>query len=288
MNSELYFSATNNFGSELFKYTPCIDADNAIAVNGRIACANTNSQVTIPASQVGASYQLYAGNTPVGTAVNGGGSINLLVPGAYLTQPSNVFKVAAITKCDTTWLTDTALITTMAKPTTTNLIGATTVNPLETTAYSVKFNTGSVYYWIITGGNQTSGGNTSAIQVTWGNGPSGKIQVYEQNTSGCNSDTLTLLVNVGANDIKRITTETLNITPNPGNGLFSISFINNSALPATIVVTDINGRNVYNDSYNVNGQVKHSLNLQHLPAGIYTITIQMGDKLLTDKLVIQH
>jgi hypothetical protein len=53
---------------------------------------------------------------------------------------------------------------------------------------------GSNYAWTINGGTQSSGGTGSSITVLWGDTNSGSISVYETNSSGCKSLTLTSTV----------------------------------------------------------------------------------------------
>lgn len=85
-----------------------------------------------------------------------------------------------------------------AKPVTSIITGNSNVQINSLHNYSVTNTTGSVYFWSVIGGAQTSGGNTNTIQVTWGNQMTiGNISVVQLATTGCYSDTVyKSLVNV--------------------------------------------------------------------------------------------
>src|SRR6185503_12868148 len=62
-------------------------------------------------------------------------------------------------------------------------------------AYQVTNTSGATYHWVITGGTKATGGTTNAITVNWSNTTgTGKVQVVEENASGCFGDTVNLPV----------------------------------------------------------------------------------------------
>jgi gliding motility-associated-like protein len=64
------------------------------------------------------------------------------------------------------------------------------VNPPET---------GSTFFWRITGGTQVAGGNSANIVVNWGGPGWGKVQVVEVTKLGCIGDTVEMVVNINHN-----------------------------------------------------------------------------------------
>lgn len=70
--------------------------------------------------------------------------------------------------------------------------GTTIINgPLELCAgsenieYHSPGQTNSTFSWVVQGGTITSGQGTSRIRVSWGNGPTGSVQVSERSAGGC-------------------------------------------------------------------------------------------------------
>jgi len=76
---------------------------------------------------------------------------------------------------------DYATLTVSSKPQTSNISGFTNVTVNQTPTYTVTNHSGSTYNWIVTGGTQLSGGNTSSAYIKWTNPGIGKVQVIETN-----------------------------------------------------------------------------------------------------------
>ena len=78
-----------------------------------------------------------------------------------------------------------------------------------------------------------------------------------------------------------------NVYPNPSKGQISIDFTA-KALPTTISITDITGKEVYREELNgFDGQYKKQINLAKAAKGAMLLTIQQGDKIFTEKLINQ-
>jgi len=78
-----------------------------------------------------------------------------------------------------------------------------------------------------------------------------------------------------------------NVYPNPSEGQISIDF-SAKALPTTISITDITGKEVYREELNnFDGQYKKQINLAKAAKGAMLLTIQQGDKIFTEKLINQ-
>jgi hypothetical protein len=78
-----------------------------------------------------------------------------------------------------------------AKPIISTINGSNNPQINSVQNYSVTNTIGSIYYWSVLGGVQTSGGNTNTIQVTWGNQMTlGNVKVIQLDANGCYSDTV--------------------------------------------------------------------------------------------------
>jgi hypothetical protein len=75
------------------------------------ACIGKDIIVTIPSSEAGVSYRAMINSIPVGTTVNGGGSINLTLPSGILVPGKNVIRITASKNgCSSVTLTNTITI----------------------------------------------------------------------------------------------------------------------------------------------------------------------------------
>ncbi|MDP1726913.1 MAG: BACON domain-containing carbohydrate-binding protein [Bacteroidota bacterium] len=139
--------------------------------------------------------------------LNGNNTVNNADTLASLkVKTSGTYNVKVTNSTGCTSLMYDKQVSVIAKPATTAISGNTNVLVGSTQNYSVTNTNGSVYNWSIFNGTQTGGGTTNAITVLWPSTPgSGLIKVVETNSTGCNGDTITLLVNLGS--------YTLNVTP---------------------------------------------------------------------------
>lgn len=79
----------------------------------------------------------------------------------------------------------------------------------------------------------------------------------------------------------------LSYGPNPGNGLFDLSF-EGAAGAVNIKVFNTNGQTVYQRALDqFDGAFKGQIDLRNQPKGTYVLQIQQGEKIFTNKLVIQ-
>ncbi len=101
-------------------------------------------------------------------------------------------------------------------------------------------------------------------------------KLISPNTSG--------VVNVTANNAD------LNVFPNPGTGVFNISWSSKTALQnAHAVVTDVVGREVISTDLNMNTAAgRTQLNMSEMRSGIYFINIKADGISYTAKVVLQH
>ena len=76
------------------------------------------------------------------------------------------------------------------------------------------------------------------------------------------------------------------VYPNPSDGMFTIAG-NGIEGNYNIKVLSLMGNTVYTSNGNANGKLTRSLNLRHLPAGIYILNLTGDNKQLNQRIVIQ-
>lgn len=80
----------------------------------------------------------------------------------------------------------------------------------------------------------------------------------------------------------------LEIYPNPNDGKFTIRFESDDKETTSIIVTDINGKKVFQDKIKeFSGKYEKELNLKEHGPGMYTITIQNGNNKEVQKVMIK-
>lgn len=83
--------------------------------------------------------------------------------------------------------------------------------------------------------------------------------------------------------------QALNVFPNPTTGTLNVNYDFKTTVEATVIVTDIAGRQVYTNNFgkqNVGAQTLN-MNLSNLAPGVYTIELTAGDERATSKFNIK-
>ncbi|TAE50364.1 MAG: T9SS C-terminal target domain-containing protein [Bacteroidetes bacterium] len=93
-------------------------------------------------------------------------------------------------------------------------------------------------------------------------------------------------------DVKKLdnglAVEQLNFYPNPSNGQFNLSFTSAEKGDLTLVIRDVQGREVYtHESKDFSGQFDQSLDLSTESKGVYFLTLTHKNKSMTRKLVLE-
>ncbi len=102
-------------------------------------------------------------------------------------------------------------------------------------------------------------------------------------TSNVITFSITAIADVLAEEIK------LNVSPNPNNGVFNLSFEVSSRADLTINILNESGQRVYNSSYpNFTGKFSKQLTVPNLSSAFYLIRIQHNKKTYVKKLLIQR
>lgn len=81
--------------------------------------------------------------------------------------------------------------------------------------------------------------------------------------------------------------EGLNFYPNPNDGRFTIDFETGGRQPVIIKITDINGRQVYQEEVKANGRYSTQVDLSQQGKGTYILSLQQGKRSITKKIVIE-
>jgi hypothetical protein len=78
------------------------------------------------------------------------------------------------------------------------------------------------------------------------------------------------------------------IYPNPGNGHLKVSMVSRKPGPATITITSSAGSVVFTESYDyIPARWSKSLDLAHLPEGMYVLTIHCVDGMRRVKVIVR-
>jgi subtilisin-like proprotein convertase family protein len=75
--------------------------------------------------------------------------------------------------------------------------------------------------------------------------------------------------------------------PNPNKGSFTIQFTSQSSTSVKVMVHDLLGRKLFDTDYENKGSFNKNIQLQHIQAGIYLLTVIDGDRKEVKKLVIE-
>ena len=114
--------------------------------------------------------------------------------------------------------------------------------------------------------------------------------IYSVTVTGQNdcqtSRTVQINLATGISNIRNNAGEVI-LYPNPNNGLFYLS--TNSEIPADLTIQVVNnqGQVVYNRVCSISSMLNESIDVQHLPRGIYHIVIMGNGYYCTNKMIIQ-
>ncbi len=176
------------------------------------------------------------------------------------------------------------------KPNTSSISGPDTVRNQEIKSYQVTGSGGSVFAWAVTGGTIQSGGISNTITVKWGAAGNGTVKVTETSSAGCNGTQKTM--NVRVNSTVGIGEQqkqmSMRVYPNPASKELFVELNLKQKRDIKINILNLVGQLV--DSYSSSdgsGVSKHTLDVEHLKAGIYFIQIIAGDEMITQKITVQ-
>lgn len=149
-------------------------------------------------------------------------------------------------------------------------------------------NTANATYWQWNFGNgQTAVGNI-ANPVTFYNALGFyTVTLTVTDANGCvrtGTQVLEVVSNIGIDT--PADNALLSIAPNPTTGAVGISYPLSGNQPVTLRVFDAIGKEVYLHTQTTSGSFVHSLSLEGKPAGLYFVTLQAGNELVSKKVVL--
>lgn len=144
---------------------------------------------------------------------------------------------------------------------------------------------GSSFTWNFGGGTGAPGTGAGPQVATW-TVPGTKTVTLTVDNGGCNtsySDTvLVVRNNTGVLQAER---RTLTIMPNPNDGTFYVVFDQPVTQEVTATLTDMQGRTVYCKQYKQQG-TRLAIAANGLPAGIYTLSLEIGGTTINKEISI--
>jgi hypothetical protein len=166
-----------------------------------------------------------------------------------------------------------------------SISGKDNVNIWDIEFYSVPGRTGSVYDWIVEGGNIISGQGSNLIGVQWGSVPAGIVSVVETDLIGCSGDAVNLVVSITGLDEQDENNHSQVVTyPNPFSETSIIKFPNPEHRLYSLYISDISGklcRTVENITTS-----EYLLEKGSLKDGLYFIELK-GPKIFRGKIIIE-
>lgn len=158
-------------------------------------------------------------------------------------------------------------ITVHPKPIINTVVGPLNVLINSTNTYSVPANNGSAYEWIVTGGD-TNFTTNNAVNITWGMGTVGFIEVFETNQFGC-VDSTTVRVDINATSVHDLAKEgNVNLYPNPASRKIAITA---SSKIEIVRVYAISGK-LLQEVNNVNA-IETDVDVSGLAQGVYWVEV---------------
>ena len=126
---------------------------------------------------------------------------------------------------------------------------------------------GSSYQWIDCATNSAI---TGATQQTFSPTETGEYSVVVTNASGCSDTSTCITINVA--NIKELNTLSVEVKPNPSNGIFNLTM--NTTVNGSITITDATGRII--ETQSING-ISSVIDLTNSVTGIYYLTVQISE-----------
>ena len=83
------------------------------------------------------------------------------------------------------------------------------------------------------------------------------------------------------------TNATLNVFPNPSNGLVNLEYISAETANVTVTVMNTLGAVVYNANMAHNNSTMKSFDFSHLTKGVYLVNVSSDKGTVTKKMIIQ-
>ncbi len=148
--------------------------------------------------------------------------------------------------------------------------------------YTTTDNSGSTYFWEVSGGSIVSGTGTHEIVVLWTDLGQAHLLVTETSVENCEgtSDTLDIFID-DCTGIQPIAISDFNMYPNPAKDKLNISFDLEETLEYQIEIFDLLGQKVYSlQRRNTSASVSHQIQTNSFSTGLHFVRITTAGQLV--------
>ncbi len=152
--------------------------------------------------------------------------------------------------------------------------------------YLVEDNSGSSYFWEVSGGSISDGQGTSTVTIAWEGEGTGSLVVTETTSDSCVGSSEVFDVNIdNCTGIgQKSVDQWLKVFPNPVAG-DAFTVINSSGQPVVIKLFRLDGRLILEEKL---GSEKAVVGLNGVPAGIYILSARFRDNTLVFKKMVRE
>lgn len=176
-------------------------------------------------------------------------------------------------------------------PQTSAINGLTIVKSAEVQTYSVSGSTGSTFGWIVLGGTQTSGTNTSSITVLWGAKGAGSVAVTETNPGGCTGVKQNMSIVIGpaaGMEDDLMGSGQIKIFPNPAEKSVQLEFNYDQIRELNMTISDMLGQVVLENNIQIKVQKEIiTFDIANLKAGLYFVNVFVDGQKGVFKLIVK-
>ena len=149
-----------------------------------------------------------------------------------------------------------------------------------TATYMADNNPGSIYSWIVYGGELVEGDSTYQVIVRWGEAGEGNLVVTEETGEGCIAASDEYEVNImECTQIDELSSMMIEVYPNPAQDILHVSMPLAKRSKVDVVLLDIAGKKLGHRSFDaMSGRFHFQYSVAHLERGVYIVRITVDDK----------
>ena len=142
---------------------------------------------------------------------------------------------------------------------------------------------GSSSGWLVAAHDLFSLANQSSVLLRFG-----FLSDASVTAEGIGLDSIMLYNNINVGIEKQTANvPAFSLSPNPSNGEFNLSIRSEQSEQMQLTIRDMEGKLVYNEALNVNGNFNKTMNLSELSKGVYFLRLQNDKESKVEKLIIQ-
>ncbi len=215
------------------------------------------------------------------------------VPNPSIPPTNDVYKLYYINTASGCMVKDSLMLYVKAKPAIGSVSGPSLItNDTLIYTYTLPNQTQHQYIWQVNSGTVSGRSDSSVVSVRWqipSNTAKGKLKAAITNSLGCTDsaemEISRLVQPVGMQNLQSL--NGFDVYPNPNNGRFVITTEMKSQAMVSFSMTDMLGKQVWNDQQLYQqGLQQMEMNIT-LPSGVYLLQVSDGSGKVTKKLVVQ-